>query len=387
MNHQDRISRSDSLFALHRRQPMMLGVFATNGTGSGGIHTVPSSYEVSWDHSLAIARLADEIGFELFMPVSRWRGFGGESNFAGDTYETLTYMAAIAAVTTRLMTIATIHLPMVHPVFAAKAVATIDHVSRGRSGINMVMGWYRQEMGMFGLAPHQIDERYSYATEWLEIVRALWRSYEPFDHDGAFFKLENLVSGPKPVQAAPPIVSAATSADGIAFAARHADLTFARSDDRDRLREHSRKMRELAADAGNKDVGVASLSLVVCRETEAEAKRYHQHLRDHADLVATRNLALSSGMNIDALPQDKQQTILRDMALSAGADALVGTPEQIAERIAGFHDAGIDALFLGFHDYLAELPFFAERVLPLLEERGLRGQRANRERAALSPAV
>lgn len=372
MPQQDRISRANSLYADHRQQPMMLGIFATNGTGAGGIHTVPSSYEVSWDHSLAIAQLADEIGFEMFMPVSRWRGFGGESNFAGDTYETLTYMAGIAAVTKRLMTIATIHLPMVHPVFAAKAIATIDHISGGRSGINMVMGWYRQEMGMFGLAPHKLEDRYAYATEWLEIVRNLWRSADPFDHDGAFFRLENLVSAPKPVQASPPIVSAATSADGIAFAARHADLTFARSDDRERLREHSRAMREMAAAAGNHDVGVASLSLVVCRETEAEAKRFHQHLRDNADLIATRNLALSSGVNVDAIPPEQREAVLRDMALSAGADALIGTPEQVAERISEFHDAGVNALFLGFHDYLAELPFFAERVLPLLEGRGLR---------------
>lgn len=367
-----RIAREDSLYAQHRKQPLMLGVFATNGTGSGGIHTVPSSYEVSWDHSLAIAKLADRIGFELFMPVSRWRGFGGESNFAGETYETLTYMAAIAAVTERLMTIVTIHLPMVAPVFAAKAVATIDHVSRGRGGINMVMGWYKEEMGMFGLAPHKQEERYAYATEWLDIIRRLWSESEPFDYEGKFFDLKNLVSAPKPLQVAPPLVSAATSADGIAFASRHADLTFARSDDRDRLRAHGIKLRETAAAAGNPDVGMVSLALVVCRETEAEARRHHQHLRDNADLVAARRMAVSSGIPVDAISADKQEAALRDIAMSAGSDALVGTPEQLAEKIAGFHDAGVDALFLGFHDYLEELPFFAERVLPLLEQRGLR---------------
>lgn len=350
----------------------MLGIFATNGNGSAGINTVRSSFELSWDHSLAIAKLADEIGLELFMPVSRWRGFGGESNFAGETYETLTYMSAIAAVTKRLMTIVTLHLPMVHPVFAAKAISTIDHVSGGRGGINMVMGWYQQEMGMFGLAPHKQEERYAYAKEWLEIVRRLWSEEEPFDYQGQFFDLKNLISAPKPIQLAPPIVSAATSDDGINFAAKHADLTFARSDDRERLREHGRKLRTLASDSGNKDVGVVSLSLVVCRETEAEAWRYYQHLRDNADMVATRNLALSSGVDVDAIPADKREAALRDISMSSGSDALIGTPEQVAEKIAGFHEAGVDALFLGFHDYVQELPFFARHVLPLLEQRGLR---------------
>lgn len=367
-----RVDRQNSRFTEYRQQPLMLGVFATNGTGSGGIHTVPSSYEVTWDHSMAIAQLADRLGFELFMPVSRWRGFGGESNFAGETYETLTYMAAIAAVTQRLMTIVTIHLPMVAPVFAAKAVATIDHISRGRGGINMVMGWYKEEMGMFGLAPHKQEDRYAYATEWLEIVKGLWSDAEPFDYKGEFFDLENLVSAPKPIQMAPPLVSAATSADGIAFASRNADLTFARSDDRDRLREHGTKLREIATAAGNPGVGMASLALVVCRETEAEARRHHQHLRDNADLVAARRMAISSGIPVDSIPADKREAALRDIAMSAGSDALVGTPEQVAEKIADLHDAGVDALFVGLHDYLVELPFFAERVLPLLKQRGLR---------------
>lgn len=366
------INQRGDIFADYRTQPMMLGIFATNGTGSGGINTVPSSYEVSWDHSLAIAQLADMIGLELFMPVSRWRGFGGKSKFAGETYETLTYMSAIAAVTTRLMTIVTLHVPMVHPVFAAKAIATIDHVSRGRGGINMVMGWYKEEMGMFGLAPHSPEDRYAYGAEWLEIVRRLWRETEPFDHDGRFFQLKNLISAPKPIQPRPPIVSAAISPAGVNFAAQHADLTFASFHGYDHLREHSRKLRMQAAEVGNRHVGLVSVSLIICRETEAEAKRYYQHLRDNADLVAARRLAVSSGMNIDAVPADQQEEALRDIAMSAGSVPLIGTPEQIAEQIKQLRAAGVDALFLGFHDYIKELPFFAERVLPLLEQMGVR---------------
>ncbi|OHD03216.1 MAG: hypothetical protein A2885_05720 [Sphingopyxis sp. RIFCSPHIGHO2_01_FULL_65_24] len=272
----------------------------------------------------------------------------------------------------QLMAFTIFHLPMVNPVFAAKAVATIDHVSRGRGGINMVMGWYKEEMGMFGLAPHKQEDRYAYATEWLDIVRRLWSEEEPFDYKGEFFDLKNLVSAPKPIQASPPLVSAATSADGIAFASRHADVTFARSDDRERLKAHGITLRETAAAAGNPDVGMASLALVVCRETEEEARRHHQLLRDNADLVAARRLAMSSGIPVDKIPEEKQDAALRDIAMSAGSDALIGTPEQIADKIAGFHDAGVDALFLGFHDYLEEMPFFAEKVLPLLEQRGLR---------------
>lgn len=359
-------------FSDYRKQPMMLGIFATNGSASVGINTVPSSYELTWDHSLAIAELADNIGFELFMPLSRWRGFGGVSNYAAETYEPLTYMAAVAAVTRRVMTIVTLHLPFVHPVLAAKAIATIDHVSRGRSGINMVMGWYKAEMGMFGLAPHATEDRYAYGAEWLEIVQRLWTEDTPFDHNGRFFQLKDCISDPKPIQLRPPIVSAAMSESGIRFASSHADLTFASFHGHDHLREHSHNLRRVATEAGNPDVGLVCVSIIVCRETEAEARSFFKHLRDNADLVAARNLAIQSGTDVDAVPREKQEEFLRDVAMSAGSVALVGSPEQIASQIADLHASGVNALFLGFHDYLKELPFFAERVLPILEQMGVR---------------
>lgn len=372
MNEPARATSGSGSFAQYREQPMMLGIFATNGSASVGINTVPSSYELSWDHSLAIAELADRIGFELFMPLSRWRGFGGTSNYAGETYEPLTYMAAIAAMTRRVMTIVTLHLPFVHPVLAAKAIATIDHVSRGRSGINMVMGWYKAEMGMFGLSPHITEDRYAYGAEWLEIVERLWTEDKPFDHDGRFFQLKDCISDPKPLQTRPPIVSAAMSESGVRFASQHADLTFASFHGHDHLRDHSRNLRKVATEVGNPGVGLVCVSIIVCRETEAEARSFFNHLRANADLVAARNLAVQSGTDVDAVPKEKQEEFLRDVAMSAGSVALVGSPEQIASQIRDLHASGVNALFLGFHDYLRELPFFAERVLPILEQMGVR---------------
>jgi len=366
------VGREESAFARYRRQPMMLGVFGTNSSGSAGIHTVPSSFEVSWDQSVTIAKMADDMGFELFMPLSRWRGFGGKSDYAGETYETLTYMAGIAAVTRRVMTIVTLHLPMVHPTLAAKAIATIDHISNGRGGINAVMGWYKAEMGMFGLSPHTPEDRYVYGAEWLEIVQRLWSESEPFDHDGRYFQLKSCIGNPKPIQARPPIISAAMSPVGVRFATQKADFTFASFQGYDKLREHSRNLRAVAAEVGNPGVGLVCVSLVICRETEAEAKRFHQHLRDNADIVAARNLSIQSGVDVDAVPRERQEEFLRDMAMSPGNVTLVGTPEQIAAQIAELRACGVDALFVGFHDYLEEMPQFGERVMPLLEQMGVR---------------
>jgi len=351
---------------------MMLGVFATNASGSAGIHTVPSSFEVSWAQSLAIARMADEMGFELFMPLSRWKGFGGSTDYAGETYETLTYMAGIAAVTQRVMTIVTLHLPLVHPTLAAKAIATIDHISDGRGGINAVMGWYKGDMGMFGVSPHSPEDRYRYGAEWLDIVQQLWTAGEPFDYSGDFFQLTGCISKPKPLQMRPPIVSAAMSPAGVRFATERADFTFASFQGLDKLRAHSEHLRKVASEAGNPDVGLVCTSLVICRDTEDEARRFYQHLCDNADLVAARNLAVQSGVDVNSIPPGGEEEFFRNMAMSPGNVTLVGTPEQIARQIAQLNDCGVNALFIGFHDYLQEMPDFGARVMPLLEEMGVR---------------
>jgi len=368
----DRIARADSAMARYRRQPMMFGVFGTNASGSAGIHTVPSSFEVSWDQSVTIAKMADEMGFELFMPLSRWRGFGGQTDYAGETYETLTYMAGIAAVTDRLLTIVTLHLPLVHPTLAAKAITTIDHISGGRAGINAVMGWYKADMGMFGVSPHSTEDRYAYGAEWLEIVQRIWSEDAPFDYDGRFFHLTGCIGKPKPLQVKPPIVSAAMSPAGVRFATEKADFTFASFQGYDKLREHSRNLRSVAAEVGNPDVGLICTALVICRDTETEAARFLQHLRDNADLVAARNLSVQSGVDVDSVPADQQEEFLRNMAMSPGNITFAGTPEQIAQQIADVHACGVNGLFIGFHDYLEEMPDFGERVMPLLEQMGVR---------------
>ena len=362
----NRINRAQSTFGRHLKQPLMLGVFALNGSGSGGICTLPSSFEMTWAHNLKIAQMADAFGLELFMPLSRWIGFGGKSNYAGDTFEPLSYMAGIAASTKRIMTIVTLHVPFVHPVLIAKAISTIDHISNGRAGINMVMGWLKPELALFGLTPMATDDRYAYGAEWLSIVHKLWCEQEPFDHEGESFQLKGLISNPKPVQQRPPIVSAAMSDAGLAFACEHADLTFASFKGYEQLKTHCANLRAKAKEIGNPEVGVVSLSLVICRETEAEARAYHQSLRDHSDLEAAANFAACSGMDLSTLTEAERDKVLRDLAMNPGNATLIGTPTQVADQIEEMHVCGVSALFVGFHDYLQEFPFFHQNVMPLL---------------------
>src|SRR5207237_4189263 len=133
----------------------------------------------------------DAMGFELALPVARWRGFGGTTDFNGESFETYTWAAGLAQATKSIMVAATSHVPTVHPIVAAKQAATIDHISNGRFALNLVMGWYEPEFLMFGAPVMEHDTLYDYATEWLEIMSRLWGAEEDFDYEGRFFNLIN----------------------------------------------------------------------------------------------------------------------------------------------------------------------------------------------------
>lgn len=205
-------------------QKLKLGIF--NFNCSGGMTMVGDSpHRVDWSTMRKIADDAEELGLEAVVPVARWRGFGGEGNFNGESFEPFTWAAGLAERTKRIHVFATIHLPLIHPVAAAKMAATVDHISGGRLGLNLVMGWFTDEMAMFGADQREHDSRYRYGTEWLEIVNRLWSETEPFDFDGEFFQLPEAQSLPKPLRR-PVLINAGSSPVGLDFAAREVDFNF-----------------------------------------------------------------------------------------------------------------------------------------------------------------
>ena len=90
--------------------------------------------------------------FEALVPVGRWRGFGGVTNFNGPGFEAFSWAAGIGASTKYSSVFATSHVPTVHPIMAAKQCTTIDHITGGRFTLNVVTGWHKPEIEMFGIA-------------------------------------------------------------------------------------------------------------------------------------------------------------------------------------------------------------------------------------------
>ena len=191
---------------LYNDQKLKLGVFGINCSYGLNISHAPTTYKVTWEHTSEIVKRADAMGFELALPVARWRGFGGTTDFNGKSFETYTWAAGLAQATRNIMVAATSHVPTVHPIVAAKQAATIDHISNGRFALNLVMGWFTPEMEMFQGTQRAHDDRYRYGAEWLTVVKRLWTDEAPFDFESADFHIKQAQAHPKPIQKPYPVL-------------------------------------------------------------------------------------------------------------------------------------------------------------------------------------
>jgi FMNH2-dependent dimethyl sulfone monooxygenase len=350
----------------------LLGTFASNCSGGMTVTKVPERWQNSWTNNLKLAKLLDAAGIDFMLPIARWIGYGGETNFHGSVLETITWAAGLLANTRDITVFATTHTAANHPVVVAKQLATIDQISGGRIGLNVVAGWNKPEYEALGLTlPDDHETRYGYAQEWFDIVRALWSRTEAFDWDGKYFTLKNVLGDPRPSTPLP-IINAAGSEEGRKFAVRNANFLFTPAIDLSRSKDEIAALKAQANDAG-RSVEVLTFSHVVCRPTESEAKAYLEHFgKANADWDAVDNLVRLQFAHAQSFPHDLLALIRDRMAAGHGGFPLTGTPQQVADGIISLHEAGFRGTTLSFVDYVEEFPYFRDNVLPILEERGIR---------------
>ncbi|WP_320783997.1 LLM class flavin-dependent oxidoreductase [Streptomyces sp. CRN 30] len=351
-----------------------LGLFAPNASSGLAITTVPERWSGSWEENLRLARLADRSGIDFLLPVGRWIGWEGTA-FHDSVLETVTWAAGLLAATEHISVFATVHSALLPPVVAAKQLATLDRIGGGRAGLNIVAGWYRAEYEAFGLdLPGSPDQRYAHAQEWWDVVSRLWSSEEPFDHDGTFFPgLRGLHTSPRPVAGRLPVINAAVSPAGRSFATRNADFLLTATFDPRRGAALVDSVEEAAARAGGRRVGVLSNAYVVCRPTHREAEEYLRHYADeNADWAGVDTVMSGQGINAQSFSQEQIAMFRPRFAAGHGGFPLVGTPDEIADSIVQFAEAGVSGLALSFVDYLGELEYFSAEVLPRLEKAGVR---------------
>jgi len=349
----------------------LLGTFASNCGGGMTVSKLPERWKATWENNLKLGRLLDDAGIDFMLPIARWIGYGGETDFHGYVLETVTWATALLANTKHINVFATVHTVANHPVVIAKQIATMAQISDNRVGLNIVAGWNKPEYDALGLTlPEDHETRYGYAQEWFDVVRKLWQTQGRFDWDGTYFKLKGVHADPRP-DVLPPIFNAAGSGQGRAFASQNANFLFTPAIDLERSRTEVAELKALGQAEGRK-VDVMTFSHVVCRPTEAEAKAEWERVLQNADTAAVDNLVSLQFAHAHSFPHDLLALIKERMTAGHGGFPLVGTPEQVADGICALHETGFRGTTLSFLDYAEEFPYFRDTVLPLLSARGIR---------------
>ena len=347
-----------------------IGTFATNTIGS--VHTVaPDGYKPSWENSLRLAKLADRAGFEALLGLARWKNpgkhaLGHRGNFVLDSF---TWTAALAMATEHIGLFATTHAPTVHPISLAKQCATIDHVSGGRFGLNVVGGWNRPEFDMFGLDLLEHDTRYDYLSEWLSVLFKLWEAEEEFDHEGQFLKLKGALSMPQPLQKPhPAIMNAAHSGRGRRFACEYADCCFVTSSV---TKEDIAEYKKLAREEFGRELGVWMQIPIVQRKTRQEAEEHLNYFGvEQEDQAAVDGWSQGIAIESRSLSNEAMKYTRRTVAI--GGEPIIGSPTEVADQLSALSERGVDGVLCAWFDFDDGISRLVEDVFPILEKRGLR---------------
>ena len=363
---------------MYNANTLKLGVFGANCSSGRSATKVPERWSASWVDCLRLARMADEAGIDFILPIGRWKGYGGDTDFHGETLETKTWAAGLLAATRRITVFGTVHAPLFNPIIAAKECVTCDQIGEGRFGLNIVAGWNEGEFEMFGVRQRDHETRYAFAQEWVDVVKRAWSEGEDVDFDGQFFKLARIRAKPKPYGGTRPIImNAGSSGTGQAFALRNCDAFFtATNASRKSIEGTAQKVAEVKAQARtfDRDIEVYTVGHVICRPTQREADEYYRHaFIENADWGAVERMMALRNIKRDSLTADEYAAKRHYFAANAiGGYPFVGTPDKVVDELANLSRAGVRGIAFSLVNYVDELPYVCEEVLPRLARLGLR---------------
>ena len=350
---------------------MEIGVFIPIGSNGWLISTTSPRYRPTFELNKQTTLNAERYGFDFALSMIKLRGFGGKSEFWDHNLESFTLMAGLAAVTSRIKLYATVPTLAVPPAIAARMSATIDSISGGRFGLNVITGWQRPEYSQMGLWPgdEYFDHRYRYATEYVRVLRDLWEK-GVCDLDGEFFTMKDCRLSPRP-QADMKVICAGQSDAGMAFTAEHADYNFCLGKGINTPTACTDTVSRMRAAAGLTGRKVASYALfmVITGETDAEAEAKWDLYRQGADLEALAWMveqasadSNSTGGSSVRQAIDPRSMVNINMGLLLGSHAKVA---RLLDEVATI--PGLAGVLLTFDEFVSGSEIFGERIQPLMK--------------------
>jgi len=337
---------------------------------SGGLVISKIEQRTSWDidYNRRLAQTAERAGFEYALTQIRFTaGYGAEYQ-----HESVAFSHALLAATEKLKVIAAILPGPWNPTLAAKQLATIDQLTNGRIAVNLVSGWFRGEFTAVGLPWLDHDERYRRSEEFIRALKGIWTE-DSFSFRGDFYRYTDYTLRPKPLQKPhPEIFQGGSSRAARDMAARVSDWYFTNGNTPEGIRAQVDDLRAKAAKEG-RTVKIGVNAFVIARDTEEEARQVLAEIIAQADPEAVQAFGHEVKNAGKASPEGEgnwAKSTFEDLVQynDGFRSNLIGTPQQIAERILALKDVGVDLVLTGFLHFIEEVDYFGQRVLPLVRE-------------------
>ncbi|WP_067660453.1 dimethylsulfone monooxygenase SfnG [Nocardia harenae] len=340
---------------------------------SGGLVTSDIEQRTSWDfeYNRKLAQTAENNGFDYALSQVRYTAsYGAEFQ-----HESTSFSLALLGATERLKVIAAVHPGLWHPAVLAKFGATADHLSNGRFAINVVSGWFAGEFKALGEPWLEHDERYRRSGEFLEVIRKIWTEDE-VNYGGDFYRIRDFTLKPKPLNTPerpnPELFQGGNSSAARRNGGYYADWYFSNGKDFDGVIEQLTDVRGHARER-NREVNFGLNGFIIARDTEKEARETLREIIAKANKPAVEGFREAvqqagaatgdrKGMWADSTFEDLVQYN------DGFRTQLIGTPEQVAERIVAYRKLGVDLILGGFLHFQEEIEYFGARVLPLVRE-------------------
>jgi len=326
----------------------------------GWLRNVPDEgMEASWDYVSRLAQRSEEIGYDLTLIAElNLNDIKGVEAPSLDAWSTA---AALAAVTRRLELMVAVRPTFHLPALLAKQAANIDHISGGRLSLNVVSSWWAEEATQYGVAFDSHDDRYARTAEWLEVIDGVW-TQPRFSYEGRYYRVAETALSPKPLSRPRPILYAGGESEAAKeLIARRCDAYVMHGDPPARIGEKIADLKARRERLGLLPLRYGVAAYAIVRDDEAEARRERARITDVQQSAA----GYANYQQWLAGTQLEQRVSLEEYSVSNRGlrSGLVGTPEQVRERVAEFEDAGVDLLLLQFSPQYEEMERFAEQVI------------------------
>lgn len=352
---------------------MQVGVFVPINNNGWLISEAAPQYMPTFDLNKAIAQRAEHYGLDFLLSMIKLRGFGGVTEFWDHNLESFTLMAGLAAVTSRIQLYATVATLVMPPAIAARMAVTIDSISHGRFGLNVITGWQKPEYSQMGMWPgdEYFSSRYAYLAEYVQIMKELWATGH-CDRKSQFFTMEDCRLSPPP-QTPIKIVCAGASDAGMAFSATYADYSFCFGKGVNTPTAFAPSTQRLidATEKTGRTVTSYVLFMVIADETDEAARAKWAHYQAGADTEALAWLTTQSEVDT----RSGADTNVRQMAdptspVNINMGTLVGSYETVAALLDEIADVpGTEGAMLVFDDFIEGVDRFADRIQPLMQSR------------------